>query len=302
MRRLLAGLLGVFDLSNGLCMLLWPATWYDAVPGVHGAYNPHFVQDVGAAFVAAGLGLLARAWQPRWWPAAATGAVFLGTHALLHLVEWAQGHAHAPGSDALLVVLPAALAAWASLPGDGPVLVGGLVHAGLRSFARRYDYDTGYMQAMWDESPAAFLKFSLLTPSSFHREAAPVEAYFASKLVGALSEDCGPCTQLVVNMAREAGMAHPQIEAVLRRDLAAMSPETRAGFLFADAVIRKLPEEDDAREAVRALWGTRGVIDLTLGMSVGRVYPMTKAGLGFAKECRLVMVGSNPVAVVHAEA
>ena len=54
-----------------------------------------------------------------------------------------------------------------------------------------------------------------------HREAVPIDASFAAKIVGALAEDCGPCTQLVVDMALEAGMAKDQIEAVLRRDVSA---------------------------------------------------------------------------------
>ena len=49
-----------------------------------------------------------------------------------------------------------------------------------------------------------------------HREVIPVEASFSAKLTGAMAEDCGPCTQLCVDMALEAGMSKDQIEAVLR--------------------------------------------------------------------------------------
>jgi hypothetical protein len=43
-------------------MLFDGATWYASVPGVveTGPYNPHFVQDIGAAFLVAGLALAAR--------------------------------------------------------------------------------------------------------------------------------------------------------------------------------------------------------------------------------------------------
>ena len=69
--------------------------------------------------------------------------------------------------------------------------------------------------------------------ASAHREVVPVEASFAAKITGALAEDCGPCTQLVVDMALEAGMAKDQIEAVLRRDPRAMNdddPSRRSGL------------------------------------------------------------------------
>ena len=82
-RRWLAGVLGAFNALNGVVMLADGRHWYDTVPGVvfTGPYNPHFVRDIGAAFLAAGLGLIARAWRVRYWPAAVVGAGFLALHA-----------------------------------------------------------------------------------------------------------------------------------------------------------------------------------------------------------------------------
>lgn len=168
----------------------------------------------------------------------------------------------------------------------------------LDTFAKRYDYDVSYMRKMLDASPAGFMKFSHLTKLASHREAAPAEAVYAAKIVGALAEDCGPCTQLAVNMAREARVAQGQVEAVLRRDIAAMSADTALGFRFAEALFGRLPEEDDLRDAVRSAWGDKGVIDLTFALQIGRIFPMVKAGLGYAKECRRVIVEGRPVDVV----
>jgi hypothetical protein len=100
-------------------------------------------------------------------------------------------------------------------------------------------------------------------------------------------------------MALEAGMPKDQIEAVLRRDPRAMNEATTLGFRFADAVVRRAAEvEDEFRDAVRAQWGPKGIIDLTLALQMGRMFPMVKAGLGYAKECRRVTVGGNNVDVV----
>jgi hypothetical protein len=154
------------------------------------------------------------------------------------------------------------------------------------------------MEAMLDTSPAAFFKFARIIDLAQHRESAPLEAYYAAKLIGALAEDCGPCTQLVVNMAVEAGVARGQIEAVLRRDVAAMSDDTVLGFRFAEAIVARGADEDDLRNAVRTAWGDKGVLDLTLSLQVGRIFPMIKAGLGYAKECRRVTVDGHAVDVV----
>jgi hypothetical protein len=169
----------------------------------------------------------------------------------------------------------------------------------LRAFAKRYGYDVSYLLMMLNHSPAAFFKFAPVMKAAAHREAVPIDASFTAKIVGALAEDCGPCTQLVVDMALEAGMPRDQIEAVLRRDPRAMNEATLLGFRFADAVVRRAAEaEDEFRDAVRAQWGPKGVIDLTLALQMGRMFPMVKAGLGYARECRRVAVGGNNVDVV----
>ncbi|MGY4479910.1 hypothetical protein [Bradyrhizobium sp. USDA 3364] len=121
MKRWIAGILGLFNLGNGLLMLTAGSIWWSLVPGAAdtGPFNPHFVEDVGIAFMAAGLGLLARALRPAWWPAAIAGAAFLASHALLHLLMIAGGHNRHAASDLVAVILPAALALYSALPSQG---------------------------------------------------------------------------------------------------------------------------------------------------------------------------------------
>ena len=121
MRRSIATVLAVLTVLNGSIMLLAAATWYERVPGVSetGPYNPHFVQDLGAAFLVAGLALAARAWRTRYWPAAVAGAGFLAAHALLHLAMIAFGHDHYAVFDLIAIVLPSALALYSAFPDPG---------------------------------------------------------------------------------------------------------------------------------------------------------------------------------------
>jgi hypothetical protein len=168
----------------------------------------------------------------------------------------------------------------------------------LKRMGARYEYDVSYMLYMLDHSPRAFFSFAKLFPLAQHRESAPRDAVMAAKLMGAMFEDCGPCTQLVVNFAREQHVDPAQVEAVLRREAPAMNANVALAFRFADAVLNRSFDEDDARDAVRAKWGEKGVIDLTLSLQIGRIFPMVKAGLGYAKECRRVEVAGRPVDVV----
>jgi hypothetical protein len=124
-RRALAALTGLAMAANGVVMLAAGRWWYGAVPGVTGTgpYNPHFVRDIGAAYLTAGLALgwlgLAPSREAR--GAAAAGAAFLILHAAIHLAEAAtdpMGLAHL-ARDFAGVILPALVAAalaWLSLP------------------------------------------------------------------------------------------------------------------------------------------------------------------------------------------
>jgi peptidoglycan/LPS O-acetylase OafA/YrhL len=121
MQRWIAGAIALFNIANGLAMLFASSIWWVSVPGVPetGAFNPHFVQDVGAAFLAAGLALAARTWRPSYWPAAVAGAGFLVAHALLHLAMIAGGHDHHTAADLATVIVPAALALYSAFPNQG---------------------------------------------------------------------------------------------------------------------------------------------------------------------------------------
>src|SRR5205823_4440721 len=94
MVRIVSGLLAAVMGGNGLAMLFAGLWWYGVVPGVTatGPYNPHFVRDIGAAYVVVGGGLGWFAARPReGWPALVAAAVFLVLHAAIHVFDAACG-------------------------------------------------------------------------------------------------------------------------------------------------------------------------------------------------------------------
>jgi hypothetical protein len=121
MRRSIAGVFAALSILNGSMMLFASPVWYASVPGVSetGPYNPHFIQDIGVAFLVAGVALAARAWRPQYWPAAVAGAGFLAAHALIHAAAMATGHDHRLAFDLFAVVLPSALALYSAFPNQG---------------------------------------------------------------------------------------------------------------------------------------------------------------------------------------
>lgn len=119
-KRILATVLGIGGAANGAFMLAAPALWYDSVPGLQhtGPFNPHFVADIGVAYLVASLALLARAWRPRYWPAAAVGAAFMCGHAIVHVLDIVAERTGNVNVDVGLVIVPALLAAWAAFPAE----------------------------------------------------------------------------------------------------------------------------------------------------------------------------------------
>ena len=92
--RVLAALMALVFLANGAAMLGAPLSWYDAVPGVPttGPFNPHFVRDIGATYLACALGCGWFAWRPaQGWPALSLAAAWLTMHAAIHVYDAACG-------------------------------------------------------------------------------------------------------------------------------------------------------------------------------------------------------------------
>lgn len=110
MRTLLI-LIGLYQSANGIFMLATPVLWYAAIPGVTGTgpANPHFIRDIGLAFIAAGAGLFIGAFR-RDRRTILIASIFLGGHALLHLAELLHGATAMDAlRDVMLIALPGLL-------------------------------------------------------------------------------------------------------------------------------------------------------------------------------------------------
>ena len=135
-----------------------------------------------------------------------------------------------------------------------------------------------------------------------YRKDVAKDVHYAAKLVGAMAEDCGPCTQLVVTMALKDGVDPKTLSAIVRSDDAAMPDDVRLGARFARAALAHAPEADELRAQILATWGPRAVVSLVFGLTSARVYPTIKYALGHGKTCQRVVVAGTAVAVVRGAA
>ena len=174
-----------------------------------------------------------------------------------------------------------------------------LISRYLDRFERTWSYDASYMRQLLAASPAGFLKFSLGAAAP-DRRAAPPEAMVAAGLAGVLAEDCGPCTQIGVDMAAASGVKPEVLRAILAGDEAAMGETASLAWRFARASLaRDMDQADPLRDDIVSRWGEKGLVALGLTLVSARMYPTLKYALGHGKTCSKVTVAGVAAPVAH---
>lgn len=113
----------------------------------------------------------------------------------------------------------------------------------------------------------------------------------AAGLVGTLSEDCGPCTQIGIDMAAARGANPEVIRAILAGDEAAMGETAALGWRFARASLaRDMQACDPLRDEIVRRWGQKALVAISLNLMSARMYPTLKYALGHGKACSKITV------------
>jgi hypothetical protein len=160
-------------------------------------------------------------------------------------------------------------------------------------FERTWSYDASYLRDVLDADPRALLAFSKVSGIGTYHKDVPLAVYCAAGIVGAMSEDCGPCTQLGIDMAQRAGVDPAILRAVVARDLHGMPEDVALAVRFSEASLRHAPEADDLREEVLRRFGKRGLVSLAFAMTAARLYPTLKYAMGHGRACMRVTIGGE---------
>lgn len=160
-----------------------------------------------------------------------------------------------------------------------------LIRRKLDSEEKKLGESVDYLRHVVDVSPAAFLRFASIMPFANSRKVLPKEAWFVAQTLAVLEEDCGPCVQITVNLARQSGVDASLLRAVLDGNCDALSQEMIDVYRFAKSVIAMTADADELRETLRKRYGDRGLIELSYAIASGRIPPTVKRCLGYAKSC-----------------
>lgn len=160
---------------------------------------------------------------------------------------------------------------------------------GLREFAARYDYDTGYLEDLLDRSPAAHATFAAAMAMSHHRAHLPLDVHMIARLATLRADDCGACTQLTLRMAIEAGVDRELLRTALQRPLA-LPPVLALAWRHAQTVVRGENGDPEIVGALEKALGRAGFAELCLAIVGVRIYPALKRALGAEHACRVATV------------
>ena len=164
---------------------------------------------------------------------------------------------------------------------------------------RTWGYDASYMRDVLRASPMSFLKFGFVS-QMVDRKAAPAAALAAAGIAGTLAEDCGPCTQISVDMAAAGGVKPAILRAILAGDEAAMGETAALAWRFAQASLaRDMAAADPLRDEIVRRWGDKGLVAIGLALTTARMYPTLKYALGHGRACSRVTVAGEAAPVVH---
>jgi len=168
-----------------------------------------------------------------------------------------------------------------------------LLHRLISRWERTWNYDAAYLHELIDIDPRAAMAFGKLQAISRYRKDVPLAAYCAAGIVAVMTEDCGPCTQLVIDMAERGGVEPAVLRAVVMCDYAGMPYEVALAARFAESTLHHAPQADDLREEVVRQFGKRGLAALAFAILSARMYPTLKYALGHGRACTRVVIGGE---------
>ena len=119
------------------------------------------------------------------------------------------------------------------------------------------------------------------------QKVAQVEALHIAKIAGMRAQDCGPCTELSLKIAREAGVAEAVIQGALRGGKG-LDAEQRDIHDYARAVALNEEMDPELLPRLEVRLGKAALAEIAVNLVGMRLYPTLKRALGHSQSCALI--------------
>jgi alkylhydroperoxidase family enzyme len=133
-----------------------------------------------------------------------------------------------------------------------------------------------YLRYVLRVSKRAFLAFLGTALLDSYRSRMPRAARHIARIVATQADDCGPCVQICVNMARAEVVPTSIIHDALHARLDRLPADLADVHRYALAVCAWEGDLDEARERIRRKFGDEGVVDW-LWPSLARAYSRSQS-------------------------
>jgi hypothetical protein len=158
--------------------------------------------------------------------------------------------------------------------------------AEMDAFDNHYGYNSDYLRELLKYSPGAYETYEAFLPMASYRNASDLDVSFVSKIATMRTEDCGPCVQLNIRMALEAGVSKEIIKGALNKG-AGLSKELKDIYDFSVAVATNETIPSGLRETIESRWGKEVLMELAISIASTKIFPTLKRALGHARNCAL---------------
>lgn len=159
--------------------------------------------------------------------------------------------------------------------------------AQLDEFARHYDYDVSYQKELLAASPGAFAAFAAAPAMSGYRQGLPLDAHYVARITTLREEDCGPCTQLNLKMAVEAGVSRDLLRTLLERPNEQPS-ELGDVYEYTREVVSGASVDVERASRLQTRFGKAAFAELAVIIAGSRLFPTLKRALLHGERCQLV--------------
>lgn len=153
-----------------------------------------------------------------------------------------------------------------------------------REMGTKFDY----MRDIVAASPSQFIKFSKIFGIVDQRRALPIDLYHIVRIIGAMSEDCGTCVQLEVDLAKKAGLSKEVLKDIVYNTQEYLTDEQTKIREFAHGLSVSKMDDPEARDYIDNKFGSKALVDLAFALNAARFLPSVKRAMGHAISCQKV--------------
>lgn len=165
-------------------------------------------------------------------------------------------------------------------------LTNGVAMKFIDDFEAHYNYDCTYLRRLAEMAPEAFDTFVGFMPMGKVGASLSPDMLWTAKIAAMLTEDCGACVQLNIDMALEAGVEGELIKKIIENP-EGLDEDLRVIHKFSQAVARNYDDHHKWQQAAAQILSPLQLGELAVAISSTKIYPTIKRALGEFKSCQL---------------